>query len=81
MFLSLDQGACLHFLIKMRQAEQNEQPGGKWGERKRASGSPGILIETLIVMVRAQRQNKSTGQGGGEMVTEAEGPDAQAESD
>lgn len=53
---------AFHFLIKMRQAEQNEQSEGKWGERKPASGSRGILIKALIVTVRAQRQNKNTGE-------------------
>lgn len=62
MFLSPDQDSCFPFLIKMRQAEQNDQPEGKWGERKTASGSQGILIKALIMMVKAQRQNKNTGE-------------------
>lgn len=32
----------------------------------------GIVITSLIVMVREQRQNKNTG-GGGEMVTKSDG--------
>lgn len=45
---------------------------GKWGERKTASGAQGILIKALIVMARAQRQNKNTGEEE-RMVTESEG--------
>lgn len=45
---------------------------GKWGERKTASGAQGILIKALIVMVRAQRQNKNTGEEE-KMVAESEG--------
>lgn len=41
MFLGPDQEACFHFLIKVRWTNQNEQPEGKWGERKRVSGSQG----------------------------------------
>lgn len=81
MFLSPDQDSCFHFLIKMRQAEQNEQPEGKRGERKTASGSAGILIKALIVMVRAQRQNKNRGEEVRWSLSQRAGLTLQTESD
>lgn len=72
---------AFHFLIKMRQAEQNEQSEGKWGERKPASGSQGILIKALIVTVRAQRQNKNTGEEVRRSPSQRAGLTLQTESD
>lgn len=81
MFLSPDQDSCFHFLIKRKQAEQNEQPEGKRGERKTASGSEGILIKALIVMVRAQRQNKNRGEEVRRSLSQRAGLTLQTESD
>lgn len=80
MFLSPDLNSYFHFLIQMRQAEQSEQPEGKWGERKTASGPQGILIRALIVMVRAQRQNKHKWREG-KMVADGAGLTLRPESD